>query len=379
MAQTIYCDESGFTGNDLSNVDQPHFVYAAVAITPEEADAIRDRVIAEYRVYGTELKGKNLVRYARGRRAVSDILDKVASRSQCAVVHKKYALACKLYEYLFEPVLAEKNYIFYQIGFHRFVSMLVYLELQIREQNAERLFDDFERLMRDKNIAGISFLFGPSPQEPATGSLSPMIQEFCIANQKGILEEIEFLGDILVGKWILDVTGACLNCLLWHWGAKFDSLEVYCDESKPLETLLREGGIFEAMVGRTDKQVVELEGRSRQISYNLLKPIELGASVGLSGIQIADVVSSALAHALQNRTEEYSQQWLRKYDDAGAINEHSIFPMAENEAKEAILGPSGRRNTLVLRELVDRCRAGSNLLDNIEQFIARVSGMPARL
>ena len=51
-----------------------------------------------------------------------------------------------------------------------------------------------------------------------------MIQEFCIANQKEILEEIESLGDVSVGKWILDVTGACLNAVLWHWGAKFESL-----------------------------------------------------------------------------------------------------------------------------------------------------------
>ena len=78
-------------------------------------------------------------------------------------MHKKYALACKLYEYLFEPVLADKSYVFYQIGFHRFISMLVYLELRIRERNAERLFEDFEQLMRSKNIAGMSFLFGPSP------------------------------------------------------------------------------------------------------------------------------------------------------------------------------------------------------------------------
>jgi hypothetical protein len=286
---------------------------------------------------------------------------------------------CKLYEYLFEPVLADKSYIFYQIGFHRFISMLVYLELQIREQNAERLFEDFEQLMRGKNIARIAFLFGPSPEKPATGSLSPMIQEFCIANQKEILEEIESLGDVSVGKWILDVTGACLNAVLWHRGAKFESLEVYCDESKPLESLLRVGGIFDAMVARTDKQTFELEGRSQQITYNLVKPIELVTSEGQSGIQIADVVSSALAHALQNRAEEYSQEWLRKYDEAGAINPNSIFPMSENEAKEAILGPSGRRNTLVFQELIARCRSGTNLLDNIERFIARVSGLPMEL
>lgn len=46
MAQTIYCDESGFTGNNLSDLDQPYFVYADVAITPEEATEIKDRTLA---------------------------------------------------------------------------------------------------------------------------------------------------------------------------------------------------------------------------------------------------------------------------------------------------------------------------------------------
>jgi hypothetical protein len=101
MAQTIYCDESGFTGNNLSNVEQLHFVYAGVAITPEEANEIKDRVIRDYRVNGVELKGKNLVKYAKGRRAVSDILEKVALAANASSCKKKYTLACKLYEYLF--------------------------------------------------------------------------------------------------------------------------------------------------------------------------------------------------------------------------------------------------------------------------------------
>src|SRR5260370_11999143 len=215
MPQTIFCDESGFTENDLSNVDQPHFVYAGIAITPEEANEIKDRVIREYQVNGNELKGKKLVKYAKGRRAVSDILEKVGSRSQCAVMHKKYAVACKLDEYLFEPVLAEKSRIFYEIGFHRFISMIVYLEMRIREGNAERLFENFEQLMRRKDMTGLSYLFGAGPVEPAVRSLSAMVQEFCVINQQKIFEEIDFLRNLTVGRWILDLTAACLNPVLW--------------------------------------------------------------------------------------------------------------------------------------------------------------------
>ena len=375
MAQTIYCDESGFTGNDLSNADQPHFVYASIAISNEEADEIRNQVIRDYGIDGKELKGKKLVRFARGRKAVSQILDKVVFRSQCVIMHKKYALACKLYEYLFEPVLAPKTRIFYEIGFHRFISMIVYLELRIREGNAERLFDDFDRLMRSRDMTGLSFLFGTGPSTYTVRSLSAVIQEFCVRNQKEIFEEIDSLRDLSVGKWILDLTVACLNPVLWHWGTKFESLEVYCDDSKPLESYLREG-VFDAMIGRTDKQTFELGGHSQQITYNLSKPIQLVTSDSAPGIQIADVLSSALGHALQNRAEEYSGMWLRKFDEASAINPNSIMPMGESEANEQILGAKGRRNTLVLQELMARCRSGANLLDNIERFVAYASGLP---
>jgi len=372
MPQTIYCDESGFTGNDLSNADQPYFIYAGIAISNSEADEIRKQVIRDYRIDGAELKGKKLLRFARGRKAVSQILDDVLPRSQCVVMHKKYALACKLYEYLFEPVLAPKTGIFYAIGFHRFISMIIYLELQIREVNAERLFQDFEHLMRSKDITELPFLFGTGPSAPTVRSLSATIQEFCVANQKEIFEEIDLLRGLSVGKWILDLTAACLNPVLWHWGTKFESLEVYCDDSKPLQTYLS-SGIFDGMIGRTDKQTFEMDGHSQQITYNLAKPIQLVTSDSAPGIQIADVVSSSLAHALQNQEEEYCETWLRRFYAATAINPNSIMPMSQSEANEQILGAKGRRNTMVLEELMARCRSGADLLDNIEQFVACAS------
>ena len=51
--------------------------------------------------------------------------------------------------------------------------------------------------------------------------------------------------------------------------------------------------------------------------------------------------------------------------------------MTEGEANEKILGPSGRRNALVLEELMRRSRSGSDLLSNIERFLAYASGVPA--
>ena len=36
MPATIYCDEAGFTGNNLLDTQQPYFSYASVAIDPDQ-------------------------------------------------------------------------------------------------------------------------------------------------------------------------------------------------------------------------------------------------------------------------------------------------------------------------------------------------------
>ena len=74
-AQTIYFDESGFTGNNLLNLDQPAFVYTSVAIDPQNASRLHNELVSRFHLRGKELKGKNLVRYSRGQEAISWLLN----------------------------------------------------------------------------------------------------------------------------------------------------------------------------------------------------------------------------------------------------------------------------------------------------------------
>jgi len=57
--QTIYFDESGFTGERLMDETQPTFVYASVALDPSDATQLQQEVFRRFRIGGTELKGKN--------------------------------------------------------------------------------------------------------------------------------------------------------------------------------------------------------------------------------------------------------------------------------------------------------------------------------
>src|SRR5438067_1933616 len=76
---------------------------------------------------------------------------------------KTYALCCKLFEYIFEQVIADKSSLFYGIGFHKFVAHWLYIELiATGESLANDLLLDFEKMMRQQDVAGLKKLFGVS-------------------------------------------------------------------------------------------------------------------------------------------------------------------------------------------------------------------------
>jgi hypothetical protein len=244
-------------------------VYASVAISETDAAEIVSKLAQDFRLQSRELKGRVLVRSNRGQRALSSLLEQCLGRSQIVLVNKLYALACKLFEYIFEPPLAQKGSIFYDLGFNKFVSTLLFAEAGTPTAPARNLLNRFEVLMRTPSAERLTTLFDRPVTKRRTGSVAKEVLAFARGQRTAIMDElktIESLGKL--GRWTLDVTDAALYSLLCHWGTKFDELEVFCDESKPLSTYLTaEPSLFAAMVGRKDKQYIELGDKRRAARF----------------------------------------------------------------------------------------------------------------
>ena len=71
MSQPIYCDESGFTGPNLSDGEQPFFVYTSVAISEALASEILAKVNKDFKLQSQEIKGRVLVKSSRGQKSIS--------------------------------------------------------------------------------------------------------------------------------------------------------------------------------------------------------------------------------------------------------------------------------------------------------------------
>ena len=378
MVQEIYCDESGFTGNNLSDRKDTWFSYASVAVNHYEAKKFVDDLIQKYQIQNNELKFSKLKNSPRGQEAISEVLDTFCKQTKLAVHHKKYNLACKLFEYIFEPVLAEKNSIFYSLKFNQFVSNFIYLFFQCKSESAEQLFYSFQKMMRNKDIKELEIffcLFSQSQenkdyiQDTDIIEYLTLIKDFCIYHSNTIAEELNSLEGTGTGKWILDLTLTSLVSLLADWGQQFDELQVFCDKSKPLQD---QPEFFKVMIGNTKEIYAELGERRFPLSFNLKQNINFVDSKKHSGIQIADIFAGASKFVFQEGYMDSSKKVSRlikiRWTNylSNCFTDYSVVPDREHLDMNQI---PNQLNMALFHEIMRRTYNSKPILKEIEFFV----------
>ncbi|MFL9480024.1 DUF3800 domain-containing protein, partial [Acinetobacter baumannii] len=362
----IYCDESGFTGNRLLDADQPIFTFASVASNEQESKYIVEKVIQKYGIQNGEIKSGNLVKSPKGLRALDEILEILDGRYKICICDKKYVIAGKFFEYIFEPALAQKNSIFYGINFHRFITDYLHLKLVTQDKSAEVIFEEFYTVMKQGVDTPTESLFHLVSNQP--DPVLSQIQKFAHYNKDSFLYEMEgYLGEG-AGKWILDITTTCLFSSLGKWGQEIDILDVYCDSSKPLNANQE---IFNNMVGRTEKksQIHEKMNLEQPLTFNLKQPVQMVDSKSFYGIQLADAIAGSFNYAYKNFKDEnnqFAQKWMNKIFQEENILVTFLggdYEYANIEKASAML------NWLILNHIVQKCDDGLPILDNISDEI----------
>ena len=360
--QSVYVDEAGFTGANLLDPDQSELVFAAVAISEAEAAQIRSEIVARSNTQATELKGRNLIGRPKGRTAITWLLENTAEYVKVAASNKKYALAGKFFEYIFEPVLAAKNRLFYERDFHKFVAMALYLPFAVGRADATHVFESFQQLVRYPGYAKVVNLYPPielqiDEQDPLCQMLT-----FALCHQGRIETELQAIAQSeTYPGWGLELSATSVHCLLAGWGEEHNSLRVYCDDSKPLAAS-RE--IFDQMVGRQDKFYAGFGYHGdRSLIYNLSEPIAFVNSKQFPGIQIADIWATTLAYAFRHRDDETCQRWM---EIAETAIDTVIFPDAQLVDMDEE-GPFLNLDLLV--ELNERSIRGESVTLGIEDYI----------
>lgn len=159
---SVYVDESGYTGPDLLNADQRVHAVAAVRCTKEEAQDIVARHFGA--VKATELKLGSLVRRATYRRSLVAAMLEVA-KDQAAVGYvycKRYALWLHLLDDCVEPYCHRIGAPFYENGWNRSFASLLFTTTPRFWGSAEtdEILKSYQKAARSKDKADVSAFLG---------------------------------------------------------------------------------------------------------------------------------------------------------------------------------------------------------------------------
>lgn len=124
---------------------------------------------------------------------------------------------------------------------------------------------------------------------------------------------------------------------------------------------------MQAMANRKDKARIRMFGKERPYSFNLVKLPTFVKSVDYAGIQLADIVAGAIAHAVQRRFkgERDREGWLSIARPA--VLGDCIVPDSRLPDAESLEGFVGIG---LLNELVERSVKKEDLFEGIPEYIA---------
>lgn len=296
----VFCDESGHTGPRLLDPEQRIFTFAAVYIDDLEAYEIISDARAAHPVQMAELKAGQLLKSATGMKLMERVLERTAGRFRVVGYDKVLALAGKLFEYVYEPVLKDDPGLVYQKDLHRFVAMYVHLFFTLDDVRGEEALRQFERYMRTLDPASAPLLFEPPAirAEEARDPYAATILTFSRACRDIIVSDTREAERVTPdrGKWLLDLAVSSLWSLLNEIGEDGQPLAVVCDDSKPLRAQTA-NFVNDALAFAQARAEELLPDRARG-GFKLAGPVAFGDSRGHPGLQIADIAAGSLNRVL---------------------------------------------------------------------------------
>ncbi|MGC1504212.1 MAG: DUF3800 domain-containing protein [Sulfitobacter sp.] len=352
----ISCDESGFTGNRMLDPSQTHFTYASHDLSQAEADNLVSTARRKFKVQMPELKASKLLKSANGRELLANVLEQMEGRYIATIYEKRLSLACKLFEYIYEPVLQRNNALFYKNNTHRFVAMYIYMQmLQTPVQTLVQEFEAFMRSLDPEDAPGLLHYSPGTEPDPLIGQVLRFARGYNIV----IARETAHLRDTDdQGKWVLDLSASAVFSHLAEWGERHALLEVTCDDSKPLRAI---SGFMDVMINRPEQRVFEGFGKRRPLTWNMSGSINFASSDTHNGVQLADLVAGVTrVIPLVGENLELSRLAELVFPH---LHEDCIMPDFEHidlgRDEVAV-------NWLVLEELASRADRGDDALEGME-------------
>jgi hypothetical protein len=310
---TIYCDETGNTGERLLDINQPLFVLASNDYSNEEA---RDLLVSLTSQDAPEVKFKVLKRTLAGQERLNSFLfDPRVNPTRIAVsmMNKRFMVFTKLVDIIMETVVHENGGDLYKDGANLATANMMYycLPALCGEQLVEAVLESFVNLIRRRDNNQVSLYIAAGQNLLAVCQHTEM-KDF----MKG------FFDKEIVKIWLpyltqseMDPAVPSLFRLIDTWGRrKAERFAVVHDRSKPV--IQSESFFMNAMAALNESS--SLVGYDRRKFLFPLRASNLRHenSHETPQLQIADICAGLTAHFVKCKSSGIDDDLSKTFESA---------------------------------------------------------------
>jgi Protein of unknown function (DUF3800) len=313
----VFLDESGYTGSDLINAEQPIFILASTIVDACDANNLINSYFGNPR---TEVKYSSRAKRPRGQRQIEDFLRALnidQSRVAFFSFHKEYLLVTNLIDYWLEPMMFEDGVNLYQRGANIALANVCYLTLGtcLGRDGRRELLRRFQVMTRDRTLFAFRNFWD---------SLRHAMNEHDLIQQAlgpvAIAEHRLGYGHLVgLPTHMLDVADIGLLQSVDHWRRRFpdERFTLFHDRSTMLE---RQQEFWKAILDPENTSAVVGQDR-RTITFPLpVRQLRLEDSHAFAQLQVADIIAGAARSVWNARVTGSSNGYIDALLDAGILN-----------------------------------------------------------
>lgn len=330
----VYFDESGNSGQNLLDKDQPVFVIASHNFSEAEAREI----LSPIKSSADELHFSRLKKSKKQQKQLVESLCSSAIKTERVKIvyyHKKFALVAHIVDQLIEKSFYERGLDLYKKGLNISYSNAIYYlgENQWDKELYQQFLSYFEKMIRQRSGDSAADFYRSA--ENLFNSLHGYQRELL----EPVIESSLYIDSILeaLTKYSIDLTLPSLTILADSWYKETgESIEIIHDDSKPVDFWRNFIFYLSKMLG-TEKVVVGYD--YRKMTYPLsIDSVCLESSKDIVQIQLADLLASSFAYCVKRISvdkvtdDNFANDILNSR--LGQIDSHPIMPSGKLTPKQ---------------------------------------------
>lgn len=301
----LYFDEAGYTGPNLTSVDQPIYTMGSVNFNNDELEEIRRDI--GYDAYGMELHFKGMYKNPQGRAILKKVFahrlmnhDHVLT----AYANKRYCIYAQIVDILIEWFYHE-NGIDILVGAKNLVTANLLYRFAVAHPNqtlVHKFEEDFVTMVRDTKPETIEKFYSTTNQLILDQETTEQFRHVLFE----IPQTIATIDDALpVEAFQLDVTVTLFSRIIQQWhqmtGVKND---VRFDSSEPMFANLE---LIEGLRDMPVDETIVGYGSTAHIYPLPIGNLSLAKSHENLGIQLADLCASAIYFIQSGKSDKYDK------------------------------------------------------------------------